>query len=243
MKRHRKEKPDPMASDDWQHTAEQLANLLSELHEDFRYHLHGVMARVERDDATARFVVNLTSSQTTTDVRGGRVEDSARKQPELTPEGYCLVDENYEVLAPEGAEPSRMGRDFIDLFKERQEDANDVNVALRWHGAATDALATQRGEIPITLELVNANILNLPVVNAAHSPEESWEEIFRWLAEEMRQPIEEGENAVVMAGYSCLTVAENLLELKRRVHAIERSAQGVLMGGEGIPPQWAALME
>jgi len=213
--------------------------LLSELHEDFRYHLHGAVARIVDRDGKPRFVVSITSSKKTTDVTGKVVEDSAQKQPELTPEGYCLVDEDYKVLAPEGAEASKTTKEFIRLFKKR----SDVNTAVRWHGIATDALATKRGEIPVTLELVNANILNIPVIDMHNSPGESWEAIRQWIGEEMVEPVEEGKNAVVMTGYACLTVAENFLELKRRIRAIERSSWSVLMGGEAIPPQWAALME
>jgi ribulose-5-phosphate 4-epimerase/fuculose-1-phosphate aldolase len=173
------------------------------------------------------------------------IEDSTIVQPELRSDGYCLVDAHGAVVAPSGAVASKSMLHYLQLFKQRP----DTHVVMLWHGVATDALATRRGEIPITLEHLNANLFHIPVISTRRSPDDSWEVVRRWLAEQLSIPANTPDvlwgqpaNAVVMTGYACLTVAETLGELGRRVRAIERSAESVLLGAEAIPPQWLALM-
>jgi hypothetical protein len=203
-------------------------------------HAHAAAARHDPDeDEGLRVVVNNTSISTPDGASEQEYERSAQEQPELTASGYCLIDENCQVLEPAGAERSRMVPDYIDIFEQRP----DVNVISFWHGIATDALATQQRQIPITLELVNANILSVPVIDVGGTPEDSWDDVRRWIGEEISEPvINDDANAVVMTVFAALTVAENFLELERRIRAIERSAWSVLMGAEAIPSQWAALM-
>jgi len=226
-------------SNDWRDKAAQLADLHRGLYDTLHFFVHGAAVRISTDQGLY-IAVNRSSISYEEDFEGGQAERSAQEQPELVPSGYCLIDEQCEVLAPAGAVESHMSPHYVEIFRQRP----DVNVISLWHGVHTDAVATRRGEIPITVEHLNAKLLDIPVADAENSPGSSWDDVREWIGKEMRKAvIDEGANAAVMTSFATMTVASNFFELKRRIRAIERSAWSVLMGTEGIPTQWAALME
>lgn len=186
------------------------------------------------------FVVNKTGVQSRPESEGGEAYTSTACLTRFSPEGYCLVDSEGAVLEPSGAKASAMTRLLLEWLSRRSE----ANVVWFWHSVWADAVGKKVSSLPITIDLVNSGIVEVPVVDMTAAPRspKSWTEIRDWMIRASIDYVKRGVKTLLMPSVGVLTSAASFEELAVRVQAVELACRGALLGAEGIPETWVRLM-